>query len=123
LEQLNDGQDLLSLTPVIADAARIRIFTPITEPSNSVSYVFVGEATTPIEIDGSTVEGGSIGEDAFREIFEILDMVASGNVYDEIDSQGRVIDSWLPDPPSTVDAHQDGHSRAYRGWRNRCKPN
>ena len=114
--QTTDGDDLIDLRPRAAGAAGLTVQT-VGTPENYVIYVFVAGEVRPIEIAGPI---NSNTNPPFRaaedDLTEILRQIATGEVFDELDIEGHVIGSDVPDKSTATSTDSNGRRRWYQAW-------
>jgi hypothetical protein len=113
------GDEWMSLKPRAKDAADLVVQTATARHSDGyVVNVFVADEARPIEI------AGPINENVYppfrtadEDLLEILHLVATGQVFDEVDDDGQVLSTDVPDPRSALASVADTERRRwYKPW-------
>ncbi len=112
----SDGDDLIDLRPRATGAAGVTVQT-FGGPENYVVYVFVAGEAQPIDIAGPINKNT---DPPFRpaedELLEILQQIATGEVFDELDNEGHVVGSDVPDQRTAASTGGEERRRWYQAW-------
>lgn len=110
------GHDEILLEPRAEGAAGLVVQTA-GEPDSYVISVFVAGEARPVEIAGP-INRNTIRPfpTADEELLGILRSVASGEVFDELDDEGRVLGSDVPDPRTATGSQVTERRRWYKPW-------
>jgi hypothetical protein len=112
----SDGDHLLSLKPRAEGAADLVVHTKGRGRRDTVYVVVAGEVR-PIEIAGPiNVNAGPPMRSAGEDLLEVLDLVAKGEAFDEVDD-GDVLGTGVPDP-RLANGSVEGpeRRRRYKPW-------
>lgn len=110
------GDDEISLEPRAEGAAGLVVHTA-GEPDSYAIDVFVAGEARPIEIAGP-INRNTIRPfpTAGEELLRILRSVATGEVFDELDDEGVVLGSDVPDPRTATGSEVTERLRWYKPW-------
>lgn len=107
----------MSLKPRAEGAADVAVQTA-GDAGSYVVYVFVAGEARPIEIAGPINENVDPPfRTADEDLLEILHLVARGQVFDEVDEDGQVLSTDVPDLRTALDSVEGTERRRwYRPW-------
>lgn len=111
------GDEVLSIKPRAEGAADL-VVQIAGDADRYVVYVFVFEEARPIEIAGPiNVNTYPPFRSADEDLLEILSLIASGQVFDEVDEEGEILATDVPDPRTTPPLVEGvEHRRWYKAW-------
>jgi hypothetical protein len=114
------GDKWMSLKPRATDAADLVVQTATARHSHRyLVNVFVAGEARPIEIAGPINENVPPPfRTAEEDLLEILHLVATGQVFDEVDDDGEVLSTDVPDPRTapTSTTGTERRRRWYKPW-------
>ncbi|CCG02030.1 hypothetical protein [Blastococcus saxobsidens] len=113
----SDGDDLISIQPRAEGAADLVLRITVHGRRYTV-YVFVAGETRPIEIAGPiNVNADPPRRSADEDLLEVLQLVVKGEVFDEVDEEGSVLGTDVPDPRTAGGSVESTeHRRWYKPW-------
>ena len=110
------GEQVISINPRAEGAAELAVQTA-GSTGRYVVYVFVAGEARPIEIAGPINKNtGPPFRTAAEDLLETLHLVATGQVFDEVDEDGHVLRTDVPDQHTALGFTEGAERRWYKSW-------